>query len=232
MAAEGRAELVVIGAHPLDAEILGGALAVQLADRGGRGVLVHLTDGAGNYPNLGAAASSDQARQEAQQAAGLLGTECCWLGIPSKDLRAGDPFRADLARRLAGWQPQAVITHWGGSWHERHRIAHRLVLGAVAAAGIETRVYFGENFEDLGAFFPTFYVNISDVCGRWWQALESYQLFRDSRSIALEDHATFPYYSYYHAAPRVRGLECGLPLAQALAEHGRRSHEKHTGTIP
>lgn len=228
----GRAELVVIGAHPLDAEILGGAVAAQLARRGGRGVLVHVTDGAGNYPALGVKGSRERVRHEAERAAELLGSDLCWLGFPSGDLRAGAPFRAALARLLQTWQPHAVITHWRGSWHERHRITHRLVLSAIATAGIPTHVYFGENFEDLEGFHPTLYIDISDVCARWWQALESHGLYRESRSIAPTDQATFPYSAYYRAAPRVRGLEIGLPLAQAFVVHGVRGRRRLVRHLP
>jgi LmbE family N-acetylglucosaminyl deacetylase len=44
----GPVDLVVVGAHPLDAEILGGAISAKIAARRGRSVLVRLTDGAGN----------------------------------------------------------------------------------------------------------------------------------------------------------------------------------------
>jgi LmbE family N-acetylglucosaminyl deacetylase len=226
----GPVDLLVVGAHPLDAEILGGAIAARLAARGGRSVLVHLTDGAGNYPALGPAGSSRQARSEAEQAAGILDSEIRWLGFPSKQLRAGGRFRAELARLVEAWQPRAVITHWKGSWHERHRVAHRLVLAAVT--GVRTQVYYGENFEDLDGFLPTQYVDISDVCGTWWLALEAYQLYRDSRQLASPDHASFPYFAYYQAAPRVRGLECDLTLAQGLAMRGCRTRRKTVLDLP
>jgi hypothetical protein len=44
----GPVDLVVVGAHPLHTETLGGAISAKIAARGGRSVLVHLTDGAGN----------------------------------------------------------------------------------------------------------------------------------------------------------------------------------------
>lgn len=216
-----KAHLVVIGAHPLDAEILGGAIAARLSDRGYGSVLVHLTNGARSYPYLPPEESAHVSRREADQAARILGTCYHWCDFDSRTLRADGECGDALAERLAEWQPDLVITHWRGSWHERHCIAHHLVRNALAAAQISPDLCFGENFEDLAGFTPTHYVDISRVCRRWWKALESYELVRASRTIPPDDLRTFPYYAYYHAAPRVRGLESGLPLAQALASGER-----------
>jgi len=215
-------DLAVIGAHPLDAEILGGAVAAKVSAAGGRAILVHVTDGAGNYPELDPVESIRKAHAEAKRAARILGCEIFRFDFPSLTLYATGIYRAVLARYLGIWQPRLIITHWRGSWHERHRITHRLVLNAIASANITPAVYYGENFEDLDGFRPTHYVDTTDVCARWWRALESYNLVTASRRIAPDDHTTFPYHSYYHAAPRVRGLESGLPLAHALQKHGRR----------
>lgn len=114
-----------------------------------------------------------------------------------------------------------VITHWHGSWHERHRITHHLVVKALAAAGITPHLYFAENFEDLRGFTPTRYLDITGAADRWWQALSSYKLYGASKRIHHGDHETFPYDAYYRAMPRMRGLEVGLPLAQALSVGGQ-----------
>lgn len=227
----GRFDLVVVGAHPLDAEILGGAIAAGFTAAGGRAMLVHVTDGSGNYPDLGPDGSSRQARMEAARAARVLGSDMCWLGFPSALLHSGGQFLATLAGHFRAWQPSLIITHWRGSWHERHRITYRLVRRAVASTALTPAVYFGENFEDLDGFRPTHYVDTTDVCARWWQALEAYRLVAATRDIDPHDLVSFPYDSYYHAAPRVRGLECGLPLAHALQKQGSSSRRQVVDTV-
>jgi LmbE family N-acetylglucosaminyl deacetylase len=217
-----KAQLVVVGAHPMDAEILGGALAARLARSNCTSVLVHLTNGARSYPHLAPSASADVSEQEACAASQILGTRHHWCDFDSSSLHARGRFRDALAELMMEWQPEVVITHWRGSWHQRHSIAHRLVVNALATARTSPTLYYGENFEDLAGFTPRFYVDISKVCTVWWQALECYGLVRASRAIQPEDVSTFPYHAYYRAAPRVRGLESGVPLAQALATGGSR----------
>jgi len=212
-----RVDLLVVGAHPMDAEQLGGGLVPLLSSRGRRVMLVHLTDGSRNYPGMGRKASSALTHKEADRAAALLGAEAYWSGHDSRRLTDSDSFAEDLADRVKEWRPPVVITHWRGTWHPRHLIGHKLVRRALKRAKSGARLFYGENFEDLTGFAPTHYINVTGQCNRWWQALASYRLHRNSASISANDVKTFPYDAYYRAIPRVRGLESGLPLAQALA---------------
>ncbi len=189
----------------------------MLRARGRRVVLVHLTDGSRHYPDLGRRRSSALAREESVNAAGVLQVEAVWCGYDSRPLTDGDPYADDLAVRIRDWQPRAVITHWRGTWHPRHLIAHNLVRRALKRARSSARVFYGENFEDLTGFVPNRYINITQECDRWWQALTCYRLHRDSVAIAPRNVKTFPYDGYYRAIPRIRGLECGVPLAQAIS---------------
>jgi len=63
--------------------------------------------------------------------------------------------------------------------------------------------------EDLDGFVPMLYMDVSEVYDAWWDALESYELFRDSPN-------DFPYRSFYSANSRVRGLESGCTYAKCL----------------
>ena len=216
-----RVDVVVVGAHPMDAEILGGVLALRASRRRKRSILVHLTDGSGNYPALSRADSSRQAAREASAAARKLGAEVCWLGWRPADIGRSSSVSV-LAERLDEWQPDVVVTHWRGSWHPRHRAAHRVVLSAVARARVHSALYFGENFEDLRGFAPTYYIDTSRDCVRWWRSLESYDLFGVSGRGVGVDRRGYPYAGYYRSMPSVRGLEVGAPLAHAFMRRGSR----------
>lgn len=221
---------MVVGAHPMDAEILGGVLALRAVRAGKRSVLVHLTDGVGNYPERGATLSARQAAREASLAARRIGAALEWMHWEAADLKRRDAVTAFL-RRLRLWRPSVVVTHWRGSWHERHRDTHRLVVAAAGAAGLRSRLYFGENFEDLRGFAPTHYVDTAGECRRWWHALASYELFRRSEGDAAP-RAAYPYAGYYRSIPAVRGLEAGTTLAHAFMRHGTRIHRPTLVTDP
>ena len=147
------------------------------------------------------------------RAAAALGVRHQWAGFlaPLPDVETVVPAVADILRRLAA---QVVITHWAGSWHPSHVRAHRAVLRAVRLTGSGTSVLYGENCEDLTDFRPTCFAPIRDVYESWLAALRSYELFRLSEPGG--EAIGIPYWPYYTAAARVRGLQAGLELAQAF----------------
>lgn len=184
-------------------------------------MLVHLTNGARSYPDVGAVRSARRSQREAQRAASVLGCEFEWSGWTPPRLMSMGPSVEWLAQRVEALTPSVIITHWRGSWHPRHRLAHRLVLESVRLVRSRASVYFGENFEDLRNFQPSHYVDVLSTVETWWRSLSSYALYRESRAVGPQGGQRFPYRAYYAAAPYVRGLEAGLPVAQALRAIGR-----------
>ena len=91
-------------------------------------MLVHLTNGARSYPDVGAVRSARRSQREAQRAASVLGCEFEWSGWTPPRLMSMGPSVEWLAQRVEALTPSVIITHWRGSWHPRHRLAHRLVL--------------------------------------------------------------------------------------------------------
>ena len=205
--------LLVVGAHALDAEVMAGAVSAAAADRGWDVLLLHLTRGERGHPEKPKDVFARQLEGEMRQAAEILGVRQEWPGILAP-LPAPEQVQTtveDVIRRL---QPDAIITHWRGSWHPSHVRAHEAVLLAAEQLAHQPAVLYAENCEDLTGFQASWFASIAGVYDRWLQALRAYEVFRLSEPGVYA--GSIPYWAYYTAAARVRGLQSGLELAQAL----------------
>ena len=91
--------VVSIGAHSLDAELLGGPLILKYAKQGSHCTLIHVTQGRLEDPS--ATEEEKQAYLKSlldqnQRAAKALGGDTIWLGYVSSSM----PTLEDFARRL------------------------------------------------------------------------------------------------------------------------------------
>ena len=212
-------DLMVVGAHAMDAELLGGALAAQVVQQGGSAHLLHLTRGERGHPTLEADIFAEQLDAEMEAAAGALGATFSWAGVSAPLTDADEGQLADLVlRSLQELRPAFVVTHWIGSWHPSHRRAHAATRAAVAALredGQAVDLVYGENCEDLLGFVPTGFADVTLGMDAWRLGVRAYELFRRSEAGSGVD-SLVPYASYYEAALRVRGLHAGFEHAQAV----------------
>lgn len=208
--------LLVVGAHAMDAELMAGALAAAEARRGRRVSLLHLTRGERGHPTKPAAVFGSQLEEEMAAAATALGVGCRWSGLPAP--LAGPeqvaPLVAAAARDVGA---KVLITHWKGSWHPSHRVAHQGVLAAITSLDPAPAVLYAENCEDLDGFAAEWFADVGATYPAWLEALRCYELFRRSEPGSGVE-AGIPYWAYYTAAARVRGLQAGLGLAEAFQQ--------------
>ncbi len=226
-------DLLIVGAHPDDAEYgMGGTLLVH--HHAGRRIgVVDLTRG-----ELGSKGTADLRAREAAHAAELYGARwrlCLDLG----DNRvAADPDDARvLARVIRAARPRLVFTHHHVDRHPDHRAAHELTRRAVFAATLRNL--------DLGAgphvvaatlCFPTdrvlerpdVVVDVSDV---WKQRLETMRRFAsqfdsDTLEIDRAHYGVDDYLQITTARARVHGQHAGVRYAEAfLADRPARADD-------
>jgi LmbE family N-acetylglucosaminyl deacetylase len=209
--------LLVVGAHAMDAEIMAGGLAAAAVDGGWDVQLLHLTRGERGHPELSATIFGPQLEREMAEAAGALGVGYEWAGIMAPLPEAGEvaPVIRDAIERV---HVDVVVTHWKGSWHQSHVRAHEAVVLAAGIMEAAPPVLYAENCEDLTGFSPTHFASMDHVMAKWLQAMEAYELFRLSKPDSYS--GGIPYWCYYVAAMRVRGMQCGFELAEAFMPAG------------
>ena len=226
-------DLLVVGAHPDDAEYgMGGTLLVHHA-AGRRIGVVDLTRG-----ELGSKGTADLRAREAAHAAELYGASwrAC-LDLGDNRVEASPGAAQLLARVLRAARPRLVFTHHHVDRHPDHRAAHELTRRAVFAAALRNL--------DLGVephvvtttlCFPTDGVLdrpdvLVDVTGVWQQRLETMRRFTsqfdsDTLEIDRAHYGVDDYLEITTARARVHGQHAGVRYAEAfLADRPARTDD-------
>ena len=199
--------VVSIGAHSLDAELMGGPLILKYARQGAHCTLIHVTQGRLEDP-----AATEEAKQAYlkdlltmnQKAAEKLGADTIWLGYVSSNMPSLEDFAQRMEQYFVDEKVDLVITHWRGSMHPRHINTHDAVVTAVKRLrekGNPIRLVYGETFEDLVGFLPQAYFTLNpEEVTQWYDAMKEYAGFRGE----VKD---LPSQQYYPTIGKVRQIE-------------------------
>ena len=170
-------DLLVLGAHPDDAEVhVGGILA--LAARNGLGAaILDLTSG-----DLGTRGSAATRRAEAMAAAAILGVRRIILDLPDARFDEGEANRQTLMVQIRDLRPEVLILPAPEDRHPDHRRAFRLGLEAAYYAGLKNYPCPGQPWrppavawvggETPGA--PDLVVDVSSVWDQRMAALDAF----------------------------------------------------------
>jgi LmbE family N-acetylglucosaminyl deacetylase len=199
--------VVSIGAHSLDAELLGGPIMLRYAKQGAHCTYIHVTQGRLEDPNATEQAKDEYLKEllnQNKRAAEKLNGDTIWLGYVSSNMPSLEEFSSRLKQYFIDEKVNLVITHWRGSMHPRHINTHDAVITAVKRLreeGNPIKLVYGETFEDLVGFIPQAYFSLAnDEIDQWYAALREYSVFRGE----VND---FPYYAYYSTIGKVRQIE-------------------------
>lgn len=202
--------VVAIGAHSLDAELMGGPLIIKyVKENNAKCTLLHVTQGRLEDPNATKEECDAYLKNLLEQnakAAEKLGADCLWLGYVSSNMPTLDDFSSRLEKYFVDEKVDLVITHWRGSMHPRHINTHDAVFEAVKRLrrkGSDIRLVYGETFEDLVGFIPqAYFVLTEEEVKQWFEALKCYTVFKGG----VND---FPYLKYYPTNLQIRQIESG-----------------------
>lgn len=122
--------LLIIGAHPDDAEYAAGGLAALYRAAGHDVFMVSLTDGrAGHHLHAGPDLALRR-KLEAVAAAGVIGAASDVWDIPDGELMPTLENRCRVIRLLRQVKPDLVLTHRPNDYHPDHRGTSQLVQDA------------------------------------------------------------------------------------------------------
>src|SRR5881227_2244682 len=127
---EQRLRILVIGAHPDDADIKAGGTAAQWCNLGHAVRLVSLTNGQAGHQTMSGPPLARRRRAEAQAAAAAIGATYEVLDHPDGELDDRLAYRHEVVRLIRGFRPDLVITHRSTDYHPDHRFAGLLVQDA------------------------------------------------------------------------------------------------------
>ncbi len=200
--------VICVGAHPLDADLMGGPLLMKYAAKGAHCTMMHLVKGRleGDVDSETQHAYQENLKKEMIQAAQTIGCDCNKLEYTTAELPSVDVFANTLVEYFEKEGVELVITHWRGTMHARHYYAYETVTKAIKILrkrGKNIKLLYGENCEDLISFIPQANYHMSkEELDQWFKALNCYTIFSGNVN-------EVPYNSYYRTTGVIRGIENG-----------------------
>ena len=146
--------VLAIGAHPDDIDILMGGTIAAFQAQGDEVVLAIATDGA-KGGTIDPAELVKIRQKEAAAAAAVFGLTPVMLGFPDGGLRADAPVIDRIADFIRTERPQLVITHAPNDYHGDHRALSDAVR---IATNMVAPVMWMETIMGVG-FVPTHYID-------------------------------------------------------------------------
>ena len=122
--------VLIIGAHPDDADFSAGGTAALYAGQGHRVKLVSLTNGDAGHHAMGGAPLAWRRRAEAAASGRVLGVEYITLDIHDGALLPTLENRNQVIALIRAFQPDLIMIHRPNDYHPDHRYASQLVQDA------------------------------------------------------------------------------------------------------
>lgn len=122
--------LLVLGAHPDDAEFHAGGLAANYVARGHTVKLVSVTDGGAGHHRRSSADLVLLRREEARRSGKVLGAFHDTWDFPDGYLQPSLELRHQIIAEIRRFQPDLVLTHRPCDYHPDHRAVGQAVQDA------------------------------------------------------------------------------------------------------
>jgi LmbE family N-acetylglucosaminyl deacetylase len=186
--ADVRLRILIIGAHPDDADIKAGGSAAKWCEAGHEVRLVSLTNGQAGHQSMPGKELAMRRRAEAEASAATIGASYEVLDCPDGELDDRLEYRHRLIRLIRGFRPDLILTHRSTDYHPDHRFAGLLVQDAAYLLTVPAIcpdaphlarspviLYFSDAFKKPCSFEPHVVVAIDDVFDKLIGMLHSHQ---------------------------------------------------------
>lgn len=218
--------ILAIGAHPDDVEIICAGTLVRFKQEGHEVTICHVCDGNKGSMIYSSAELAKIRRNEAKESAKLIGAESIWAGISDFEVVLDMKTRLKITDIIRQVKPDLIITHYPDDYHTDHVNVSRLVFEATYMAGVkllETEhpktdklpfLYYMDTLAGIN-FSPTEYVDITktiDIKVEMMKKMES-QLswLKEAHNCDAED--------YIKIVARFRGFQAGVTFAEGFKQH-------------
>lgn len=209
-------KVLVVAAHPDDAELLCAGTLALMRRAGHELWLAHMTvgDKGGQQPPDELARIRDE---EARSAAEILDAQTFGGICGDLELYVCERHARRIDEILAEVEPDVVITHALNDYHPDHRVTGLIVVEEVAAKGPEQpSVLYMDTVAGIG-FAPQLYCNVTDTVALKKQMLRCHE--SQVQWMATYRHTDMEYLIEWIG--RWRGLQCGARYAEGFQLEAR-----------
>jgi LmbE family N-acetylglucosaminyl deacetylase len=217
--------ILAIGAHPDDIEILCAGTLAFYAQQGHRVTMAVFTDGSMGDLKIPPAGLAKIRREEQQASADIIGARLLWPGITDEHVFPNEAQRRVMIDLLREVDPDVIFTHSPNDYHPDHRYVAQLVFDSYFQKGLphipdqsrsacrfgRTQVYYMDTIAGLG-FVPAEYVDITAVMETKLRMLRCHK----SQFAAISELAHSNLEQVMEIQSRFRGLAAGCAFAEGF----------------
>lgn len=171
--------IVVIGSHPDDPDVVAGGTAIKFSKSGHNVLFVSLTNGDAGHFSKGGGELARIRRAEAEEAGRRYGVTYTVLDNHDGELMPDLHVRLQIIRLIRNWNADVVIGPRANDYHPDHRntailvqdAAYMVIVPNVAPDTPPLKrnpvfLYVQDNFQKPNSFRPDIAIDISDVIDR------------------------------------------------------------------
>lgn len=175
-AQEDKLNIIVIGAHPDDPDVVAGDTSIKFSKLGHNVLFVSLTNGDAGHFNSGGGSLATIRRAEAEEAGRRFGVTYKVLDNHDGELVPDLHVRLEVIRIIRKWNADVVITHRPNDYHPDHRntailvqdAAYMVIVPNVAPDTPPLKknpvfLFAEDDFKKPNPFQPDIAIDISDV---------------------------------------------------------------------
>jgi len=215
--------ILAVGAHPDDLEILCGGTLAKYAKQGHKVMMAVLTNGNMGHPDIAPTEMGQIRKKEFENAAAIIGAKTIWMDIDDEMSVVDLPSRLAMVDVLRQSAPDVILTHSPQDYHVDHKNTSQLVFEAAPLACVynikrdlpsldkQPLIYY---FDTLGAvgFMPTEYVDITDTIET------KIAMFRChvSQDEWMREATGFDVSEVVNCVAKVRGYAAGVQYAEGF----------------
>jgi len=217
--------ILAIGAHPDDIEILCAGTLAFYAQQGHRVTMAVFTDGSMGDLKISPAELAQIRREEQQASADIIGARLLWPGVTDEHVFPNEAQRRVMIDLLREADPDVIFTHSPNDYHPDHRYVAQLVFDSYFQKGLphipdqsrsacrfgRTQVYYMDTIAGLG-FVPAEYVDITAVMETKLRMLRCHK----SQFAAISELAHSNLEQVMEIQSRFRGLAAGCAFAEGF----------------
>jgi N-acetylglucosamine malate deacetylase 1 len=215
--------VLAVGAHPDDIEILCAGTLARYAEQGHVISMAVFTRGDMGDLAVPPAKLAAIRRAEAEASAKLLPARLLWAEVTDEMVFPNEAQRRLMIDLLRQADPDVIFTHSPNDYHPDHRYVSQLVFDSYFQKGLphlpgqeqpacrfgKAVVYYMDNLGGI-EFLPTEYVDISPVIEMKCRMLQCHQ----SQVKAMADLARTDILEMVRVQARFRGFAAGCPYAE------------------
>lgn len=215
--------VLAVGAHPDDLEILCAGTLANYAARGDRVTMAVATNGEVGSATLGKEQIAAIRREEAERSARVIGAELIWMNYPDEFLFSNSESRLAFLNLVRRVRPEVVLAHGPTDYHPDHRTSGGILWDIrvmTTVPNIKTEappceqipeILYMDNIAGID-FTPEYYVDVSAVFEKKKEMLACHK----SQASWLEDQYGMSYQEFIEYTARYRGLQCGVRYAECF----------------